>query len=194
MTSRVSGARTASAPASDRAAHIALIRGINVGAAKRVGMADVRAAFADCGFDDARTVLNSGNVIFRAGARLRGETSQRIEAALRARTGVSARVHLLSAADLDDIIRDNTLLRHMTDPSRLVVHFVFGRSPKQVALPDPEEIAPDVLHAGKRVVYQWAPNGQSGSRVPPAYWQSFGDQVTSRNWRTVLRLRELAAG
>ena len=43
---------------------IALIRGINVGTAKRVAMADLRKMLAGLGYSDVRTLLNSGNAVF----------------------------------------------------------------------------------------------------------------------------------
>jgi len=46
---------------------VALIRGINVGRAKRVAMADLRAVVTDLGYRDVRTLLNSGNVVFADG-------------------------------------------------------------------------------------------------------------------------------
>ena len=180
-------------PRSEATAHIALVRGINVGTAKRVSMDDIRAAFAACGFSDAKTVLNSGNVVFRGPARLQPDASARIEHALRSRTGVSARVHLLSASELEAVVTDNPLLDVMSDPSRLFVHFLFGRQPKAVTLPAASDIEPDVLRAGRRALYQWAPNGLTGSRMAPGFWRSLGDDVTTRNWRTVLRLQTIAA-
>ena len=44
--------------------HIALLRGINVGRAKRIAMADLRELLASMGYTDVRTLLNSGNVVF----------------------------------------------------------------------------------------------------------------------------------
>ena len=44
--------------------HVALIRGINVGTAKRIAMADLRAMVEGLGYTNVRTVLNSGNVVF----------------------------------------------------------------------------------------------------------------------------------
>ena len=43
---------------------IALLRAVNVGGIK-VSMADLKALFVDLGFEDVRTLLNSGNVVFR---------------------------------------------------------------------------------------------------------------------------------
>ena len=47
--------------------HVALIRGINVGHAKRVAMADLRKLFEDLGYREVRTLGNSGNVVFTPG-------------------------------------------------------------------------------------------------------------------------------
>src|SRR5204863_1567267 len=48
------------------ATHVALLRGINVGTAKRVAMADLRQLMTGLGYSDVRTLLNSGNVVFTA--------------------------------------------------------------------------------------------------------------------------------
>ena len=50
---------------------IALLRGINVGRAKRIAMADLRSVFEELGFTEVRTVLNSGNVVFGSAPRQR---------------------------------------------------------------------------------------------------------------------------
>ena len=44
--------------------NIALLRGINLGAKRRVAMADLRALLEELGYTDVRTVLASGNAIF----------------------------------------------------------------------------------------------------------------------------------
>src|SRR5204862_6684845 len=78
--------------------YVALIRGINVGRAKRVAMADLRALVEDLGYGEVRTLLNSGNVVFRVPAARRGDIPGRIEKAITAWLGVSTRVVVLSAA------------------------------------------------------------------------------------------------
>ncbi len=45
--------------------YLALLRGVNVGGKQKVPMADLRTAFVDLGFAEVRTLLNSGNVVFR---------------------------------------------------------------------------------------------------------------------------------
>ncbi|MGZ3461259.1 MAG: DUF1697 domain-containing protein, partial [Archangium sp.] len=100
---------------------IALIRGINVGRAKRVAMAELRALVEELGYTDVRTLLNSGNVVFTTPGRTAGNAAARIEAALATGLGVPARVTVLSAGELATVVAENPLLAVATDPSRLLV-------------------------------------------------------------------------
>ena len=70
------------------ATHVALLRGINVGRAKRVAMADLRSLVERLGYTDVRTLLNSGNVVFTSTSARSGGAEARIEAAIAARLGV----------------------------------------------------------------------------------------------------------
>ena len=100
---------------------VALIRGINVGRAKRVAMADLRALVEGLGYGDVRTLLNSGNVVFTAPRAAPGNAVARIEKALATDLGVSARVTVLSAKELADAVTENPLLEVANDFARLLV-------------------------------------------------------------------------
>src|SRR5438034_11226167 len=88
---------------------IALLRGINVGRAKRVAMADLRALVESLGYVDVRTLLNSGNVIFSVPPAAPGDAAARIEEAMIAQLGVPARVIVLTAAEIAAAVTDNPL-------------------------------------------------------------------------------------
>jgi uncharacterized protein (DUF1697 family) len=104
---------------------VALFRGINVGKAKRVGMADLRGLLEGLGFRDIRTLLNSGNVVFSAPRAAAPEkTAGRIEKAMADRLGVSARVTVLTSAELDAAVAANPLLSVAGEPARLLVAFL----------------------------------------------------------------------
>jgi uncharacterized protein (DUF1697 family) len=174
---------------------VALIRGINVGRANRVAMADLRELLADLGYSGVRTLLNSGNVVFTPPARdpARGEDpAPRIQEALAERLGVRARVVSLSATALDDVIGGNPLAGIATDPSRLLVAFPAAAS----RLSNLEDLAdqvwtPEALAVGAAAAYLWCPGGVSNSRLWSAVNAAMGDAVTSRNWTTVLALQAL---
>src|SRR5436190_7614221 len=97
---------------------VALLRGINVGRAKRVAMADLRALIEGLGYGDVRTLLNSGNVVFTAPRAAPDNAAARIEKALATDLGVSARVTVLTAQELAEAVAANPLLEVADDFSR----------------------------------------------------------------------------
>lgn len=175
--------------------HVALLRGINVGRAKRVAMADLRALVTDLGYRDVRTLLNSGNVVFTAPTSARGDPASRIERAIASRLGVTSRVTVLTAKELATVVRENPLEKIAKDPSRLMV--TVPTSAKDLAQLKPlvkEKWSPEALALGKRACYIWCPKGIIDSRAASAVGKLLGDGVTTRNWATVMKLHALAGG
>jgi uncharacterized protein (DUF1697 family) len=179
--------------------YVALLRGINVGRAKRVSMADLRALFVDLGFGDVRTLLNSGNVVVSgpdvepggATAAAPGAAA-RIEAALAQRLGVSARVTVLTAAELATIVAGNALLAVAGDHSRLLVAVLADPADRARLEPLTEQDwAPEALALGVRVAYMWCPDGVIASRLSAAVGRLLGDAVTARNWATMTKVHAL---
>jgi uncharacterized protein (DUF1697 family) len=174
---------------------IALLRGINVGKAKRVAMADLREIVESLGFSDVQTLLNSGNVVFASAKKVTGDPAARIEKALTARTGITARVTVLGAAELATIVDDNPLLRVAKDPSRMLVTVLTQPADRAKLAPlVKEKWAPEALALGKRVAYLWCPKGVLESRAAAAVQRALGDAMTSRNWATILKLHAMASG
>ena len=120
---------------------IALLRGVNVGTAKQVSMADLAEVFRSQGHADVTTVLRSGNVVFAHAAPLPVGVADDLQTAIAAATGVSSSVLVVDAPTLRAIVEANPLLDVGTDHSRLVVGFVSGRPDATVA-PDPASLAP----------------------------------------------------
>lgn len=177
------------------ATHVALLRGINVGRAKRVAMADLRALVEGLGGTDVRTLLNSGNVVFTAPAGAPAELADRIEEALEARLGVPSRVTVLTADALAEAVRANPLLDLAVDHSRLIVAFFRDAG-------DPAKLEPlleqdwgsNALAIGPGVAYVWCAEGILASQLLDAVVRRIGDGVTTRNWATVWKLHVLASG
>ena len=46
--------------------HVALLRAVNVGGRGKVAMSDLRRMLADLGFEHPRSLLQSGNLVFRS--------------------------------------------------------------------------------------------------------------------------------
>lgn len=168
---------------------VALIRGINVGRAKRIAMADLRALVEGLGYRDVRTLLNSGNVVFTTRAST-AIAAKRIEQAMEKQLGVSARVFVLTAQELEQIVKENSLADRADNPSRLLVA-VFGAAADRSRLKAMEKAdrGNDALAVGARAAYLWCPNGILESRFIEDVMRLLGDAATTRNWATVLKLQ-----
>lgn len=172
---------------------VALLRGINVGRAKRVGMADLRSVFERLGLSDVRTLLNSGNVVFTV-PRLTGTLAGRIREAIQQQLRVDSRITILTGAELGQIVRKDPLGRVADNPSRYLVSVLAEASDRTRLVPlTREDWAPEMLVLGPRVAYLWIPAGIMESRVARAVDRVMGERVTSRNWATMLKLQALAA-
>jgi uncharacterized protein (DUF1697 family) len=171
---------------------VALLRGINVGRAKRVAMADLRALVTKLGYGDVRTLLNSGNVIFTSRAGTPGAAAARIERAMTVRLGVSARVMVLAAAELDGVVAANPLGKVARDPSRLLVAVLAKPADRRRLQPlVKQDWASERLALGARVAYLWCPQGMIKSALAQAVAKALGDAVTTRNWATLTKLHAL---
>jgi uncharacterized protein (DUF1697 family) len=179
--------------------YVALLRGINIGSAKRVAMADLRALVEGMGYGEVHTLLNSGNVVFTGPKEPPAKVADRISEALDAKLGVAVRVMALTAAELAGIIDANPLLDVADDHSRLFVGVLAGAA-DTVRLADivkadwgAERIALGAWPsaAASRAVYMWMPRGVIESRLNPAVAKALADRVTARNWATMLKLRAM---
>jgi uncharacterized protein (DUF1697 family) len=175
---------------------IAFVRGINVGNAKRVSMAALRALMEELGYTDVHTLLNSGNVVFRASRAGTKEAARLIPAALSTRLGVSARVMVLSAEELADIVKNNPLGDVADNPSRMLVGILGDHADCQkldhVARADWK--AERITVTKTRTVYMWMPDGVIASKLNAAVSKAIGEEITSRNWATMIKLNAMAEG
>jgi uncharacterized protein (DUF1697 family) len=173
---------------------VALLRGINVGKAKRIAMADLRKLVETLGYGDVRTLLNSGNVVFTVPSSVRGDPATRIEEGLTKKTGITARVTVISAVDLADAVEENPIREMAREPSRALVAFLRTPADRKLLLPlAKQRWTPEKLAIGERVAYLWCPGGILESDLLAAVGRALGDAVTTRNWATVLKLHDLAS-
>lgn len=172
---------------------IALLRGINVGGNRRVGMADLRALMVELGFVDARTHLQSGNVVFTA-SEVPEATAKRIEARLKADMGLDVSVLVRTRDDFAAIVARNPLRECAVDPSRHLVVFLSAAADSAVIRGiDAARFEPERFSAHGREIYVWLPEGVQRAQLTHAFWErQLGVVATARNWNTVERLLTLA--
>ncbi|MDQ2767796.1 MAG: DUF1697 domain-containing protein [Gemmatimonadota bacterium] len=174
--------------------HVALLRGINVGKAKRIAMADLRDLCTALGYGDVKTLLNSGNVVFSA-PRADLKAAAKIERAIEARCGFTSRVVVVTASELDAIIDENPYDEAETNPSRFLVTVLYdGADRARLAALAKQEWGSERLGLGKRATYSWCPDGILESRSIIALNRVIGEAGTNRNWATIKKIRAMMHG
>jgi uncharacterized protein (DUF1697 family) len=169
--------------------HVALVRGINVGRAKRVAMADLRGLLAELGYRDVQTLLNSGNIVFSAGREKLTRMGTRIEGAMSDRLGVSARVTVLTAAAFSTVVEENRLREAAKDPARLLVAFCSDADRLKHLQPlTRQDWRPEAPAVGSVAAYLWCSSGILESRLLEAVGRVLGESTTTRNWTTVTKI------
>ncbi len=184
--------------------HVALLRGINVGRANRIAMADLRAVVEGLGHTDVATYIQSGNVVFTSPEPDAGSIAAALERAVADALGVRPRVVVLSCDELGRVVSGNPYPGE-TDPKSL--HAVFRM--EEPGADEAEAVAAAVDRAqGKgsrdqatlvgRMLYLRTPDGLGRSVLAVELSRSGGalgarSSATMRNWATVTRLLAMCA-
>jgi len=174
--------------------YIALVRGINVGGNNLVGMSDLRALCGKLGFADARTLLQSGNLLFEGSGAPR---------ALEARLEQGAKRHLdrpleffvRSSEEWDAIIAGNPFRSEAkSDPSHLLVACLKAAPPASgVKALQAAIVGRERVRVRGREGYLIYPDGIARSKLTaPLIDRSLATRSTARNWNTVLKIQALA--
>lgn len=172
--------------------YVALFRGINVGKAKRLAMADLRALLGKLGYSQVATLLNSGNAVFSATGGTAAAHAGRIREAVSRKLGVDALVIVKSAREIGGIISANALEKIATDPSRLLVAITQdSRALAKVAALADAKWGEERVHFGKHAAYVWCAHGILESRLASALLAKLDETGTTRNWATVNRIHAL---
>ena len=172
--------------------YVALFRGINVGKAKRIAMADLRALLQKMGCDEVRTLLNSGNAVFQSRSTSAAALARDIRAQVARQLGVDALVIVKSEREVSAIVEGNALEKVATDPSRLLV--AVANDVKSIAALEKFAAAKwgdEGVHVGKHAAYLWCAHGILESKAAAALLTELEDLGTTRNWSTFLKIHEL---
>jgi uncharacterized protein (DUF1697 family) len=172
---------------------IVLLRGVNLGPSRRLAMADLRALLTRLGYDDARTLLQSGNVVLTTGktpATLKRELEQHLAADL----GLETEVFVRTRDELADVIARDPLHGVAVNPSRYLVSFLASEpETERVRELAAVAVAPERLASSGREIYSWHPNGIRDSKLARLLGKErLGVSATARNWNTVTKLLALA--
>lgn len=179
-----SSARTAS--------YVVLLRGVNIGKAKRVPMAEFRSLLESLNYTGVRTLLNSGNAIFSGPRAASASHAKSIHAALQAALGLEIPVVVRSSREFLAAVEQNPLEPTEAEHPRLLVAFAQQRAALQgLSVLSPLVTSDEHFHIGRQAAYLLCKRGILESKAAAAMLGRAGQSVTTRNWATVLKIKAL---
>ncbi|MBW8867242.1 MAG: DUF1697 domain-containing protein [Acidobacteria bacterium] len=171
--------------------YIGLVRAINLAGRNVVAMSDLRDLLAALGIAEARTLLQSGNLVFRASLTATDKIERLLEDGAAKRLGLSLDFFVRSAAEWARVIAANPFLDEAkNDPARLVV-VVLKNAPERAAVAALQKAIKgrEVVRAKGREAFITYPDGQGRSKLTMALIERHLETSgTARNWNTVLKL------
>jgi len=168
-----------------------LLRAVNVGGRKLL-MEDLKRIAVDAGFEDPKTLLASGNVLF--GTTLSPEKAEKaLEAAILKDLGLAADVMVRDLAQLKAVITANPFPKQAKDePNRLMAMFLTGEPQAGLEVLENVCVAGEVTKPGPGCLYIHFPNGAGTSKLSNVVIERrLKVRGTSRNWNTVNKLAAL---
>ncbi len=166
--------------------YVALLRAVNVGGRGILKMDDLHAACLACGLDNARTFLQSGNVVFDS-TRTERSLKQELERKIADKMGRAVGVLIRTAAELRAVVEANPFPDG--DPSLIGIFFLPKALPIRL-LTELELGGPEDVQMIGREVYVHYPDGIGRSKITIP----FAADGTSRNLNTITRLVAMTGG
>ena len=177
--------------------YICILRGINVSGKNIIKMDALKQMFESLGATNVKTYIQSGNVVFQYKDENPAALETLIISRILADFGFDVPVQVLSFEELKHIVENNPFLKDSTKDEAFL-HLTFLAAP-------PQEIDQEVLFSKKTgneeivitdaAVYLYCPHGYGRTKLNNNFLENkLKVQATTRNWKTTLKLLEMAAG
>lgn len=172
---------------------IALLRGINVGGRNILPMQSLSEIFTEAGCTRVTTYIQSGNVVFRADIGSKDQFAESVGRAIEKKHGLRPAICLVTGDELCGVIAANPYPEITSQPQFLHVLFL-GNTPEKTRIDDAKALLAESESAEFIGPYLFlhAPGGTGKSKFAKGIEKALGIHATARNWRTVMKLAEMA--
>jgi uncharacterized protein (DUF1697 family) len=176
------------------AVFISMLRGVNLGPKNRIKMDALRSMYASLGFEDPRTYVQSGNVIFRTKEKNIQKLAAKIQDAIEKKFKWRPAVILRTSNELRQTIAATPFVGRKLEPGKILVTFLADAPPTDTfSRLEAFKSYPEEVHLNGRELFIYFPNGAGRSKLPWSQVETFLKVTgTARNWNTVLALLQIA--
>lgn len=171
--------------------YLALLRGINVGGKNIIKMADLKACCEADGFEDVRTYIQSGNVLFFSEEKNSAKLTKKLEALLSQKFSYQSRLVLVNHDQLKEVV-EKAPTGFGKEPDKYRYDVIFLKetlTAKEAIKQVRRKEGVDQAYAGKNVLYfSRLISKATQSYLPKIVAMPIYKEMTIRNWNTTTKL------
>jgi uncharacterized protein (DUF1697 family) len=172
--------------------YVAFLRGINNIGSKTVKMEELKRTFEASGFQNVKTILASGNIVFETTIYETNTIITETERQLEKRLGYKVNVVLRTMDELHLLVKSNPFSQiKITPQTKLLLTFLSEKPISRLKVPykSPENDFIIIRIIGKEIysVVNLLPNKRP-YRIISFLEKEFGNRITNRNWSTILKI------
>ncbi len=172
--------------------YVAFLRGINVGGKNKIKMETLREQFAALGFENVKSYINSGNVIFETPKTDDKKLAAKIEKAIEKKFSLSIKVMTRSVSEIEEIVKNNPFAGQFDNDKNLHVFFLneeLSAENRETLLSNNNEN--EMFAVGNREIFCLLRVSVLDSLIGKDYiGKKLKVPATARNWRTVTKILE----
>ncbi len=173
--------------------YVALLRAINVGGKNRLPMNRLRELLTGLDYQNVRTYIQSGNILFETQESDEAAISGSIQVSIEEQFEIATPVILRRSDEFAKIVASSPFDALATAPDKLQVMFLSAiPDANRVANLEPDRSPGDSFVVQDREIYMHLPRGAARTKLTLDYFEpALGVTATARNWKTVNRLAEM---
>lgn len=173
--------------------YICLLRGINVGGRRKVLMSDLKLLFQELGAREISHYIQSGNIIFKHKENNPEQLNQKISQQIKVQYQFEVPVVILKSKDVKNIIHENPFIK-TSSVEQLHLVFLKDLPAKELVITlTQQDHAPDQFRIMEQAIFLRCEKKYSASKLNNQFFEKqLKITATTRNWKTVLRLNQMA--
>ncbi|MBI9035969.1 MAG: DUF1697 domain-containing protein [Bacteroidales bacterium] len=173
--------------------YISLLRGINVGGHRKIKMADLRKHYESLSFQNVRSYIQSGNLVFQSEESDQRKIENLISDKIKEVYGYDVPVIIRTKQEWNRVVSTNPFLDKIDDINFLSVSFLSDIPEKSIleVIVAQNTDGDRIMSSGKEF-YAYTNNGFRNTRFTNTFMEKkFKLNITTRNWKTILKLQEI---
>lgn len=172
--------------------YITILRGINVSGHNMIKMAELKKMFETLPFENVRTYIQSGNIVFNAQPASDRDLEKQIHDTIQKTFSFSVPVIVLEEKEIRKVQQHNPFLTGRNeDITKLHVTFLDAIPENTLVekLMETAQFLPDEWILDGKTIYVFCPNGYGKTKLNNNFFENkLKVTATTRNWKTVNEL------